>query len=297
MTLLVGFNPDRDDQTAIELGATLARSANQDLLVVSVVPATWPTPVAGHTDREFERWAAERGAQAVAAAEGLLADHCGDVPSRAVWVPGRSVPAGLVGAAEEFGAAMIVIGSGHDGGYGHVHISSTADRLLHSSPVPVALATRGYLASDHGKVRRATCAFRGDDVSGSTLARTAEICQEAGASLRIATFAVRGRTMYPPEVSVRTEDSLLERWTEQAAASQQQALVELGAAGVLPDNVETVIASGRSWGAAIDRLTWDRDDVLVVGSSSAASILSRLFLGSSASKIVRNSPVPVIVVP
>ena len=57
MTLVVGFAPGKDDWSPIELGATLARSAGTDLLVVAVVPTVWPTPVAGHTDREFEEWA------------------------------------------------------------------------------------------------------------------------------------------------------------------------------------------------------------------------------------------------
>ena len=39
---------------------------------------------------------------------------------------------------------MIVVGSGSDGSWGTVVVSSTADRLLHSSPVPVAVAPRGY---------------------------------------------------------------------------------------------------------------------------------------------------------
>ena len=47
----------------------------------------------------------------------------------------------------------------------------------------------------------------------------------------------------------------------------------------------------------MDRLDWNRGDVLVVGSSSSSHLLTRVFLGSSAAKIVRNSPVPVIVVP
>ncbi len=56
-------------------------------------------------------------------------------------------------------------------------------------------------------------------------------------------------------------------------------------------------AVGSSWGRAMDRLEWHRGDVLVVGSSSTSSLLQRVFLGSSAAKIVRNSPVPVLVVP
>ena len=62
------------------------------------------------------------------------------------------------------------------------------------------------------------------------------------------------------------------------------------------NGVESVVAHGRSLGAAIDRLDWERDEVLVLGSSEAG-VIERIFLGSNASKIVRHSPVPVVVVP
>lgn len=297
MTILVGFAPGRDDQSGLEFAATLARSSGQDLLVTTVVPASWPTAVAGHTDREFEVWSHQQGDRAVAEAHAVLAAHCPELTARAEWVSGRSIPGALLARAEEADASIVVLGSGHDGPYGHVNISSTADRLLHSAHLPVAVATRGYRASDHGKVSRATCAFRGDEVSRSTLARTAEICQEVGAGLRIATFAVRGKTMYPPETGPQSEDMVLERWVSQAEQLQQDAIAGLGAAGTLPAGTDAVVATGRSWAHAVDRLDWDRDEVLVIGSSSSASLLSRLFLGSNATKILRHAPVPVIVVP
>jgi nucleotide-binding universal stress UspA family protein len=191
---------------------------------------------------------------------------------------------------------MIVIGSGSTGSYGRVHPGATGDWLLHSSHIPVAVATHGYAASDHGRVRRVSCAFRGDERSLVTLHRTAAICADIGASLRLVTFAVRGRTVYTAGVGNQAEDMVLDRWVAQAAAAQDQALKALKESGNAPNGVESVVAHGRSWGAAIDRLDWDRDEVLVLGSSEAG-VIERIFLGSNASKIVRHSPVPVVVVP
>ena len=165
MTLLVGFPAGHEDRSGLELAATLARSSGQDLALVTVVPTAWPTPVAGHTDREFEDWSQSRGRDAVRAAEALLADHCPDLSATATFVQGRSAPSALAAEAERIGASMIVVGAGHDGGYGRVVLGSTAHRLLHSSTVPVAVGTRGYRASEHGRVVRATCAFRGDEAS------------------------------------------------------------------------------------------------------------------------------------
>ncbi|MFT4011132.1 MAG: universal stress protein [Nocardioidaceae bacterium] len=293
MTLLVGFAPGRADRSGLELAAALARSIDTDLLVVTVVPASWPTPVAGHTDREFEAWATERGEEGVAEAKELLAEHYPDIAAEATWVSGRSVPTALLEECEKREASMLVLGSGHDGNYGHVNLSTTADRLLHSAHLPVALATRGYRTDGQGTLSRATCAFRGDEVSRSTLHRTAEICHEVGAGLRIVTFAVRGRNMYPPETGTQNEDMVLDAWVSQAEKMQHEAMAELDP-GL---SVETAVATAPSWGDVIGRLEWRRDEVLVIGSSSSASLLSRIFLGSSASKILRHSPVPVIVVP
>ena len=126
--------------------------------------------------------------------------------------------------------------------------------------------------------------------------RTAAICADIGASLRLVTFAVRGRTVYTAGVGAGAEDMVLDRWVSQATAAQDGALKTLQESGNAPSEVDNVVASGRSWGAAIDRLDWDHDEVLVVGSSSAG-VIERIFLSSNASKIVRHSPVPVVVVP
>ena len=67
----------------------------------------------------------------------------------------------------------------------------------------------------------------------------------------------------------------------------------------LPDGgagVETVVATGRNWPEALGRLDWNDSDVLMVGSSTRG-VLSRVFIGTMATRIVRHSPVPVVVVP
>ncbi len=296
MTLVVGFSPGKDDWSSIELGATLARSAGTDLLVVTVVPSVWPTPVAGHTDREFQDWAEQHGAAAVAEAKAILEAHCPDVAAVARWTPGRSVASTLLEQAEEVAANMVVVGSGSHGSYGRVHPGAIGDWLLHFSHIPVAVATHGYAASEFGRVRRVSCAFRGDERSVLTVERTAAICADIGAALRLVTFAVRGRTVYTAGVGAGAEDMVMDRWVSQATAAQEGALKTLEESGKAPSAVDHVVASGRSWGAAIDRLDWDHDEVLVVGSSSAG-VIERIFLSSNASKIVRHSPVPVVVVP
>jgi nucleotide-binding universal stress UspA family protein len=295
MTYVVGYSPWHADFGLLDFAAQLARSDAQTLRVVVVVPDTWPTPVAGDTDREYGQWAAQQGADAVAEAERLLRDRSPDVAAEVVWEAGRSVPPMLLAQAEKLGAEIIVVGSAQHGPSGQITVSSKTNRLLHSSPVPVAIAPRAYHPMKGSKITRVTCAFRGDDASRTTLARTAEICNRTGQDLRVVTFGVRGRRMYPPEVS-GAEQVVLDAFLEQSGAAQRDALAALAADHQLPAAVESTLAVGRSWADAMDDLDWHREDVLVVGSSSTGAF-SRIFLGSSAAKIVRYAPVPVIVVP
>jgi nucleotide-binding universal stress UspA family protein len=292
MTLVVGHVPRRNDRSAISLAAMLARSLGHDLLVVSVVPSPWPTPLSGNVDREYAGWLATEGAKAVAAARTMLAEIVPDLDTRAICVLGRSVPVALLEQAEQADATLVVVGSGTNGAWGTVVLGSTADRLLHSSHIPVAVAPRGF--STHGVPRfaRATCAFRTDDASRNALRSTAEICADAGAALRVVTFGVVGKTMYPPEV--RGEEEILGAFVEETSMAQKAVVAELAAEFAIP--IDSVVATGRSWAEAIEAIEWEHGDVLVVG-SSAGGVLARVFLGSNATRIVRHSPVPAVVVP
>ena len=295
MTLVVGFSPGRADKSSLQCGAMIARSVGTDLRLVAVVPTPWPTPVARAADREYEQYHAHRGEQAVAMAEEWAESDCPDLTVQVVWVSGKSPASALLAEAEKVGAGMIVVGSAQHGAWGHIVVGSTADRLLHSSPIPVGVAPRGFrTSSDDATVARATCAFRGDERSRETARLSAEMCAQAGASLRLATFAIRQPTMYPAGVS-GAEEMVLEEFIKQSDATQQQMVADLEGTGLDPASVETEIGVGADLWDAIEQLEWDDGDVLVIG-SSAERIVARLFLGSSATKIIRHSPVPVIVV-
>ena len=98
--------------------------------------------------------------------------------------------------------------------------------------------------------------------------------------------------MYPSQVGYDAERLVAEQWRAQAEEAQVRALA------TLPDNdtVEAGVASGRNWEDALDSLPWEEGEVLVVGSSRLGPV-ARVFLGSNSTKIVRSSPVPVVVIP
>jgi nucleotide-binding universal stress UspA family protein len=108
----------------------------------------------------------------------------------------------------------------------------------------------------------------------------------------VASFGVRGGTMYPPEVGLSAEDSVLDSWREQASHAQSRLRID----EVIDEDTETVIATGAGWGESMSSVEWQPNELLVLGSSTLGPI-ARVFLGSRATKLIRHSPVPVLVVP
>lgn len=294
MTFVVGYRPHKDDEGPLELACQLARAYGSPVEALTVVPQGWPTAVAGDTDREFRRWAVEEGQACAVEALERLAAHP-DVEATASWVSARSVPQALLDRVDAVDAGLVVVGSGEEVATGQVAVTSKTDRLLHSSPVPVAIAPRGYRAGEAATVTRATVAFRGDDTTWNLLDRVAGMVRETQSSIRVVTFAIRRGGMYTSGVP-RAEDPVLRSWVARAEEEQARARDHLTEQGFTDDEVECLTVVAGSWGGAMDRLDWGRGDLLVLGSSSSHR-LAQVFLGSSAAKILRHSPVPVIVVP
>jgi nucleotide-binding universal stress UspA family protein len=98
--------------------------------------------------------------------------------------------------------------------------------------------------------------------------------------------------MYPPEVGLRAEDSII----EQLASHARETLAQLKTDGVVDDTVTLEVATGNGWDEAIDAADWQGGDLLAIGTSPAGGI-ARVFLGSRGTKILRYSPVPVLVLP
>ncbi len=296
MTIVVGYHPAKNGRATLELAALLARSGRAEpLAVTTVTPQHWTHSSTFKAGAEFAEWARRQGDAALDQARQYLADKAPDVPATFHQVAGRSAPAALADACDQEGGDLLVLGSAQDSRAGQVALGSTSEPLLHSSRFPVAIAPRGY-RSHCAALTRLSCSFSGADSSHELLTAVAELSQRVGGALRIVTFGVRGRTMFPPEVGLHAEDMVLSQWSEQIRVEQKDALRELGADGLLPSSAQAVIATGSDWADAMNDIEWIHGEVLVVGSSALGS-LARVFIGSRATKIIRSSPVPVLVVP
>jgi nucleotide-binding universal stress UspA family protein len=290
MTLIVAYAPDERGKTALHLASMLARSIGDELVICSVIPAPW-VPGMARIDAEYRKELDEIADQALELARKSLP---GDVSARFERHSARSAPAGLLEIAKQHDAYMIVVGTSSAGLFGHISLGSVTSRLLHSSPVAVALAPRGFRSQPGAKVKRVTAAYDGS-ASGLLIA-AARVAARVGASLRIASFAVWSRPAYTTRLGTDSEDLVLQEWITDLEKSAHAALEQVEELAKVPRQVETVVGHGESWEEAIDDVGWDDDDVLVVGSSAVGPI-AQVFLGSRGAKILRSSPVPVVVVP
>lgn len=297
MTILVGYEPSKGGRAALELAMLLGRSGRpDDIAVATVIPEAWPTPSLARVDAEYRAWAKEQGDSALRRAEQYLTEHAPDLTVSTHRLEGRSVSAALSRSCLATQARVLVLGSAPDGPLGRVVIGSTTEPLLHSADRPLAIAPRGYRAGRDARISRISCAFPGTPDAEDLLIAANRWREELGGRLRVLTFGVRGRTMYPPEVGLRAEDAVLDQWREQVGATQQQVLADLRGRGLLADDVTAEVVTGQSWADALDEVEWGPGEVLVVG-SNATGRLARVFLGSRALRIVRQAPVPVLVVP
>jgi nucleotide-binding universal stress UspA family protein len=291
MTMIVGYAPDERGRAALHLGALLARSAGDRLIVSSVVPSPW-VPGMARVDAEYRSYLDATADEALQRAQANLPPG---VEASFVRHSARSAAVGLLELAAEHEAVLVVLGSSSAGAFGHIVLGSVTDRLLHSSPVSLALAPRGFRSRDDATVTRVTTAYGGSSAESLVVA-AASVAERVGATLRIASFAVWTKPPYTMTLGTDSEDLVLREWTAALEKTAQITLTRVEGLPATLAKVETVIGRGATWQEALDDVGWTEGDVMVVGSSELGPV-AQVFLGSRATKILRHSPVPVVVVP
>ncbi|MBB2891553.1 universal stress protein [Flexivirga oryzae] len=292
MAVVVGYAPEESGTTALEAASVLARSLDEPLVVAVVVAVPHVSdlvPVDGDYVGTLREWGH-------AVLDQARASLPSDIAATYEVREAPSIPIGLLDLAAEVDASAVVLGSSSKGVLGRISFGSITSRLVHSAPRPVVLAPRGFRSGPQSRIRRVVVAYSGA-ADGAHLADTANrLAQEAGAELRAVSFVVRPPKRLLETVEQSADDLVADAWVsrtkdhlrEQAGGRTDQ----LGQR--LADSL--TVGVGLSWSRAIGNVPWAEGDLLVVGSSAAAPA-TRLFLGSDASKIVRSSPVPVLLVP
>lgn len=316
-TVLVGYTQDQAGREALALGRLLTGQTEADqnkadqskagqqqtgqLIVCTVVPEVWNHPSLSAVDQEYARYLDEHAQETLTSARSLLVD----VPQAQVQYlkhAAKSTTAGLSEAAAQAGADVLVVGSARSGGGlsmgglgsgGRLSLGSVSGELLHLSSLPVALAPQGFEPRPGQAVTRLSCAYAGTEVSNSTVLEALRLAGRLGVPLRVVAFAVRDRQMYPSLAGYKAENMVVNAWKERTQAALERLQEQL--AGHSPP-ISVLIADGDSWESALGQVDWHPGEVLALG-SSRMGVLARVFLGSNATKIIRASPVPVLVLP
>lgn len=283
MHLTVGYlaTPTGDDGVA--LASVLARTFDATVDVVLVVREEYPD---GHPGRaEYQQLLVDKGEQWVGQALSALTED--GVRASSTVLVGESFAESLVGFAQRKSSDLIVVGGARDGFFGGHTIGPVTQALLHLSPIPVALAPRGYA----------------EDPDDAILAITAAIPTRPGDDnpLPFALTLASAATLPIRMLSLVSAENLAEAASVKEVRQMQVEAAEENlavAARTLPDSpeIESLVADGLTLESALKKLNWADGALLIVGSSRFAAP-RRIFLGSTAARILAGVDVPVVVVP
>ena len=228
MTIVVGYLPAKGGRASLDLAAVLARSGlAEPVAVVTVVPQHWATPSMAKVDAEFAAWAHQQGEDALDQAGSTSPASGRTSRSPSTRCTGRSVPSALRGPARTCPAICSCSAHRRTAGW----VRSSSDRPRRRCCIPPRCRSpsrRAVTAPPKGStLGRLTCSFAATEEAADLLTATAQMGVRLGCPLRIVTFGVRGRTMYPPEVGLHAEDEVLQQWREQVQAEQQKAVGRL----------------------------------------------------------------------
>lgn len=292
MDVVIGVTPDESGRDAVALGVTLASLHGDGQVLAHVQLPTYDYPSMANVDAEWERYLADRANvilhEGLAAAAEMGAKH-----ARVTRHAHRSSGIGLADVAEELGARYVVIGSAPGGSTGRISLGSTADQLLHGSPVPVAVSPHGYrrVAPTSG-FGRVVVAYQDTPESARALATAESLARETGLPLHVVTVVLRTTRVFGTNLSGDPERQVIDMLAAAGRAHLEARLVELAAG--LAATGEVVI--GDDAVSALARVDWTDADLLVMGSTPRGPI-RRVFLGDMTYKLLRAAPVPVLVLP
>jgi nucleotide-binding universal stress UspA family protein len=278
MRYVVGYTPSDRGADAVALASALARAQGAQLDLVYVVDRKTPYVAlhpegSGVSAAEQEILTAEREGLSLIPKDVEAKFHVRHADSHA---------AGLIDAALDYEAGLIVVGAASAGLFKRYTIGSAANALLHASPVPVALAPRGYHRTE--PITRLTLAVGQRPGAEAAIDVAVEAAERRGVPLRL--------------VSLVELDAEGDSGENINAAHIHANTVLTAAAHRLPDghDVTVEVAHGRTIEEAIDDIDWDEGEIMIVGSSRLAE-KNKLFIGRTANKVLLALPVPMVVVP
>ena len=283
--IIVGVDESDRSKDAVALAALLARGSDAEITLVCAYPYDdVPGRGANAAYRQYLREDAETAMKrAIEGIEGMP-----QVRMRAI--PEVSPAKGIQTIAAREGASLIVIGSSSRGGVGRVFAGTTAERLLHGAPCPVAVAPQGFHTREPGDIGKISVGYDGSSEAKAALVGARSVARVRGARLRLvevldaawmgtpALMSGPGYILTPDDAEERARNYLAETISALAADVPTEPVVAVGAP-------EQVLAEES-----------ESADLVVVGSRGYGPHRAVL-LGSVSGRLVREASCPVLVVP
>ena len=287
--ILAGYCTRTADRGPVDFAVATARATRAHVLAVAIHSGSPKVdfPVGGELADQPEP-AARAGLEP-------LRDQFGatvDVLVREALSPA----AGLTAVAEEVDARMIVLGSSRRGALGRVVPGSTAERVVHGAPCPVAVVPRDY-AVPAGGITIVGAAFAPTAEGREALRAAALLADAAGASLRVI-------MVLDPALATHSSPGMLATaHHDHDAAEDRAGRSRIAAERALDDAIAAVPPTvpverdvlfqdpAEGLAAASERL-----DLLVMG-SRAYGPMRAVMLGGVSRRVITRATCPLLVLP
>ncbi len=285
---------------AVPLAATLAGPAGTVMLLRVIPP---------HARQNTQGTAGDEGAQAIeqawtSAAEAELDEAAHSLETLDVDVK-RLVVTGepdeeIVAAAARHGADLIAMASRGRGAIGRAIFGSVADHVARTATVPVLIVRAA--TEETGKpvaIARLVVPHDGSEVAARALPVASDLARRLGIPVHVVravdpvTSMPMGRGVYgtAPMVSAEITDRVWQEAEAEAKATVTEATAHLKDEGIVASGA---VLNGSPF-FAISDATQPGD--LIVLTSHGRGGVRRWLLGRVAEKLVREAPVPVLLVP
>ena len=269
--IVVGHDPHGADDAPLQFGIATARFTGAPLIVVAVDGDAAADPL-------------ERARARL--------DATPEVSSELRVVERRNAAQGLTEVLQEVDAGLGVVGTTSRGAVGRAVVGSTAERVIHDAPCPIAVVPRGFAG---GVPRVVGVAYTASPEADQALRSGAVLAQAAGATLRVITVLHEDAgTLGPNRLGARAMQAIPEELASQHHIAHRDAvdaaIAETG--GEVDSEIELV------YGDPVEALLGFTGslDVLVMG-SRARGPRSAVLLGGVSRRVTAESRCPVVVLP
>jgi len=283
--IIVGVDQSERSQDAVALAARLARGSDAELLLVCAYP--YDTRPSRAANAEYRQYLREDALGALERAAGALPE---DVPAERLAIPEVSPAKAIQELAAQARASLIVIGSSHRGALGRVLAGTTAERLLHGAPCPVAVAPRGHRDAEQERIATIAVGCDGSPESEASLSAAIDLARSHGARLRL--IEVVDTTWLGTPALMQGPGQFADPRELEAQARSWLS----GKVAALPEDIaaEPLVLTGLPEAQLADQSQYA--DLVVVGSRGYGPHRAVL-LGSVSGCLVRDAACPVLVVP